>query len=563
MGISIASLLILSTFFTGTLMMFRTSLFGDRLLSSSFESTLELREEQLRTRIAIGSTTIDLLFRCETEVKLTLDNVGDVPIWDYEDMDFIQWYIPDAGDDRLFKLAYTGGNLDKGDWAISSISGDSINPGILDPGETANLTGRLKQPPKQGELGYVTLVTPNGVSASAYVDFEDAITAECFYLHNNPTPPTGHTDRQATELPWGDKLPAATNLYNYDDATNAANEPGLTLHKTNKGITETSTDKYQVWRSTELTTDLVISGDLLIDLFAAPRSYNSGDSGIITLFLRDYDPGTGTYHSTDPIAKGTVFSANWQAGVTGDFVERAGLIRGISHTVVAGREVEAKMVVENESTQEMWVAYDTLDYSAKVNFDYDDPTPLTSYYLHNDPTPPTDHTDRSTGDLLIDTTVPTGTTLYNYDDSTNSSNEPGLALNQTAVALGETDTAKFQVWRTGALGSDLLLSGDVIMDIWAATKNYQGNKAGAITMYLRDYNGSTWTEIGNAGAYDADWQGSSGTFVGNSIIIPSVNYTISAGNELEVRMMVDNEAGVSAMWLAYDTTSYLTVLKIP
>ena len=129
--------------------MFRTSLFGDRLVNSSFESARELREEQMRTRIAIGSTTIDLLFRCETEIKLTLDNIGDVPVWDYDQVDFIPWYIPNTGDDRIFQLTYTGGNLDKNDWAISSISGDSINPGILDPGETANLTGRLKQPPKQ------------------------------------------------------------------------------------------------------------------------------------------------------------------------------------------------------------------------------------------------------------------------------------------------------------------------------------------------------------------------------------------------------------------------------
>ena len=198
------------------------------------------------------------------------------------------------------------------------------------------------------------------------------------------------------------------------------------------------------------------------------------------------------------------------------------------------------MVVENASTQEMWVAYDTLDYSAKVNFDYDNPTPTTFYYLHNDPTPPTAHTDRSTGDLLIDSTAPTATTLFNYDDSLNSSNEPGLGINQTAQALSETDTAKFQVWRTGALGSNLLLSGDVIMDIWSATKNYHGNKAGAITMYLRDYNGSSWTEIGNASAYGADWQGGSSTFVKNSILMVEVNYTISAGNELEVRLMVDN-----------------------
>ena len=230
-----------------------------------------------------------------------------------------------------------------------------------------------------------------------------------------------------------------------------------------------------------LNSELALSGDLLIDIWATPKGYNSGDSGIVTLYLRDYDPDTGTYDATDPIAKGTVFSANWQSGETGDFVERAALIRGVSHTIPTGHKVEAKMIVENESTQEMWIAYDTQAYATLVNVDYDEPTPSISYYLHNDPTPPTGNTDRSTGDnLSMDTTAPTATTLFNYSGT--SASPPGLDINTSFTGLGETTTSKFQAWRTGVLGSDLLISGDVILDIWSATKNYQNNKAGAITM---------------------------------------------------------------------------------
>ena len=225
MGVALASLLILTTFFTGALMAFRTSIFGDRVIGSSFENIQELREEQSRTRISIGSTSITVVFRCETQIKLTLENIGHVPIWDFEQVDFIPWYVPAIGDDRVFPLIYTGGNLDKDEWTISTISGDSINPGILDPGEIGNLSSRLETQPKKGEMGYVTIVMPNGVSASAYVDFEKAVAAECFYLHNNPSPPTDHTDRQAAELPWGDKLPAEGILFNYDDSTLTTTTP--------------------------------------------------------------------------------------------------------------------------------------------------------------------------------------------------------------------------------------------------------------------------------------------------------------------------------------------------
>ena len=208
MGAAITGLLVLSILFTSALMFFRVGLFGDVLLGNSFEDAQELLEERRETRISIGTTTIDTVFRCETQINLTPKNIGDVSISEFDQMDFIPWYIPDTGDDRIFQFTHTGGNLDTDEWSVSSIDGDSINPGILDPGETANLTSRLKQQPKPGELGYVTVATPGGISASKYVDFEDAISGECFYLHHDPSPPTNHTDRPAAELPWGDKLPS-------------------------------------------------------------------------------------------------------------------------------------------------------------------------------------------------------------------------------------------------------------------------------------------------------------------------------------------------------------------
>ena len=47
-----------------------------------------------------------------------------------------------------------------------------------------------------------------------------------------------------------------------------------------------------------------------------------------------------------------------------------------------------------------------------------------------------------------------------------------------------------------------------------------------------------------------------------SIVIPELSYTVSSGNELEVFMVVELQAG-SNMWVAYGTTSYTSVLKIP
>jgi len=181
------------------------------------------------------------------------------------------------------------------------------------------------------------------------------------------------------------------------------------------------------------------------------------------------------------------------------------------------------------------------------------------YYLHNNPTPPTGDTD-SQAVLPMDSTSPTATTLYNYDQ--NRDGNPGLYIPKGGSGPGEADPSKHQVWRTGALSNSLSLVGTIEIDIWAAIKDFTQGKEGEVFIYLRDYNGSTYTEIGNGSVSEADWQGVSTTWVMKTISISGLNYTIPAGNELEVEVIVGGNAG-DDMWFAYDTTSYSSVVKIP
>ena len=60
-----------------------------------------------------------------------------------------------------------------------------------------------------------------------------------------------------------------------------------------------------------------------------------------------------------------------------------------------------------------------------------------------------------------------------------------------------------------------------------------------------------------------DWQNGSGTFVAQTIIVPDVDYTIPASHQLEARFIVDTIKASKDMWLAYDTTIYPTVIKLP
>ena len=183
----------------------------------------------------------------------------------------------------------------------------------------------------------------------------------------------------------------------------------------------------------------------------------------------------------------------------------------------------------------------------------------TTYYLHNDPTPPTGDTT-SLSVLPTDTTASTSTTLYNYDTNRNASS--GLLIIRGGVGPGESDSTKKQVWRSGALTDSLLIAGNATVDLWSAIKDFGLATSGEVSIYLRDYNGSTHTEIGNGTLTDSDWQAGSSTWVEKSITLTGLNYTIAAGNELEIEVTVGASAG-DDMWLAYDTTAYLSAFNLP
>jgi hypothetical protein len=181
------------------------------------------------------------------------------------------------------------------------------------------------------------------------------------------------------------------------------------------------------------------------------------------------------------------------------------------------------------------------------------------YYLHNNPTPPTGNTASQTN-LPLDTAAPTATTLYNYD--TNRDPFAGLLLAKGGSGASETDTTKYQNWRTGALGSSLTISGTANVILWSAIKDFGLNKQGSVRVFLRDYNGSSYTEICNGTLTQANWQGGSGTWVSKTISFTCSSYTVPAGNRLEVKLIV-NASAEDSMWFAYDTTTYNTRAELP
>ena len=313
--------------------------------TNSIKESAELQEERLSTLVSITPTSTSAC-----DYIATVHNRSDgVSFDDFSQIDVFARYTDTTGDITTNHLAYPS------EWSVVSISGDNTNPDIWDPDETAIISFALQPQAQVGTKGTIALSVPGGVSDSAYFD-----APPCFYLHNDPTPPTGDTVSQSL-LPMDDIKPSATTLYNYD--TNRDTAAGLVILKGATGEGETDPLKYQVWRATPQVSDLVISGDVSIAFWSATKNFQIQTGGAVTVFLRDrYGTGDSDYTSID---SGTVVDPDWQ-GASGTFVRKTITMPAVNYTVVASNELEAKLIVPTTSSGDMWFAFDTTSYLSAI-----------------------------------------------------------------------------------------------------------------------------------------------------------------------------------------------------
>lgn len=115
------------------------------------QSNLAMHQEaRMRTAVEIQNTTIVDNRTLYVEVK----NTGSEPI---VDIPLIDVYLHIGGAPAY--VPYGTG------WSKENITPDDIHPGEFDPGETLNLSVPYEM---DADLTWVQVVTPNGVSCSAY-----------------------------------------------------------------------------------------------------------------------------------------------------------------------------------------------------------------------------------------------------------------------------------------------------------------------------------------------------------------------------------------------------------
>ena len=87
MGISLAALLVMSVFFTGVLMMYRTTLFGNLVVSEAIDRSNEMWLERSETLITVEGAVANPPGRCT--ININLKNSGIRPVHNYQNMDLI------------------------------------------------------------------------------------------------------------------------------------------------------------------------------------------------------------------------------------------------------------------------------------------------------------------------------------------------------------------------------------------------------------------------------------------------------------------------------------------
>ncbi|HEX2194839.1 MAG TPA: hypothetical protein VHK63_07810 [Candidatus Limnocylindria bacterium] len=180
-----------------------------------------------------------------------------------------------------------------------------------------------------------------------------------YFLHNNPTPPTGNTSSQAN-LAMNTTPPTATTLHNYDTDRDSA--PGRLIQRGGSGAGETSLARYQNWRGpTAGLLGQTINGTVTVEFWSAMEGFAPNTAGEVRVFLRDVDSVTGL---TLEIASSTVSSADWQAGNAG-WVQRSATF-SVNHLLLVGHRLEVKLVVGAGAADDMLFAYDTVLYRSRV-----------------------------------------------------------------------------------------------------------------------------------------------------------------------------------------------------
>ena len=132
-------------------------------LSRSFRDMEARLGYRAQSQLTVAETSLDPE---RDTLSLSLFNAGQTRLSGYSMMDVIVVYET-AGGRQTKWLPFAGGAPAADAWDIVSIEADLFEPGLLNPGETAEVVVHLSEPALEGQTHRIVIVSDAGVVTSA------------------------------------------------------------------------------------------------------------------------------------------------------------------------------------------------------------------------------------------------------------------------------------------------------------------------------------------------------------------------------------------------------------
>jgi CSLREA domain-containing protein len=203
------------------------------------------------------------------------------------------------------------------------------------------------------DLEYVAGAVESAPGANAAMASWQGVLAATFYLGGDTSPPFSDLE----SAPPTDSVWNADN--NYDPARDA--QPGLVIAKDNESASQSDPTKQHTWTVAAPTGGLVIAGDpVTLTLWMAMKDFETNKQGAATAYLLDLATATST--SGTLIAQATMPRKYFPSAFSEETID----FGFVTHTVAAGRHLGVKVVVNNDSADDVWFAYDATAYPSRL-----------------------------------------------------------------------------------------------------------------------------------------------------------------------------------------------------
>ncbi len=163
--------------------------------------------------------------------------------------------------------------------------------------------------------------------------------------------------------------PDAGSLPNYDPGEDS--DPGRTLDKSDEGWNESDSGKYQLWVAPHA--EMAISGQVTLTFWSAMKDFEDDKGGRVEAFLLDCNPGGNNCVLID---QGSRESTPWSP--SGAWVSNTIDFGSVTYSIASNRSLAIKVVVGDDSDDDMWFAYDTTAYPSSLSLQTVAPTTTTT-----------------------------------------------------------------------------------------------------------------------------------------------------------------------------------------